>query len=118
MKLYNNFSMWVFGLIIAWWAGIEPFSPLLAILINLALVSFYVTRQYDFNFSWVALLLVLLHAKPTVLFYKHGFDILPTLAFFGAYNAFLMAQGTTLAREYKGKYNDTPDTVMEFIRQA
>jgi hypothetical protein len=38
--------------------------------------------------------------------------------FFGAYNAFLLAQGTTLTREYKGKYNDTPDTVKEFIHQA
>jgi hypothetical protein len=91
---------------------------LLAILINVALVSFYVTREYDFHFSWVALLLVLLHAKPTVLFYKHGLDIVPTLAFFGMYNAFLLAQGTTLIREYKGKYNRTPETVKEFILQA
>lgn len=118
MKLYNNFSIWVFGLIVAWWAGIEPFSPLLAVLLNLALVTFYVTREYDFHFSWIALILVLLHAKPVLLFTKHGLDIVPTLAFFAVYNAFLLAQGTNLMREYKGKYNDTPDTVVEFIHQA
>ena len=118
MKLYNNFSIWVFGLIVAWWAKLVPFSPLLLILTNLALVSFYVSRQYDFNFSWIALLLVLIHAKPVVLFHKDGLDLLPSIAFFAVYNAFLLAQGTTIAREYKRKYNDTPDTVKEFIHQA
>jgi len=118
MKLYNNFSIWVFGLICAWWAKLVPFSPLLLILTNLGLVSFYVTREYDFNFSWIALLLVVLHAKPLVLFHDHGFDVVPSIAFFGVYNAFLLAQGTNMVREYKAKYNDTPDTVKEFIRQA
>lgn len=118
MKLYNNFSLWVFGLICAWWVKLVPFSPLFLILTNLIWVGFHVSREYDFNFSWIALVLVLMHAKPAVLFYKHGLDIAPSVAFFVAYNAFLLAQGTNIVEEYRGKYDGPPESIKEFIHQA
>lgn len=118
MKLYNNFSVWVAALVGLWLLGLVPFSPLFLILINLVWVSFFVMRQYDLQVTWVALLLILLHAKPVYFFRHHDLDIPESLIYFGIYNVFLLLQRTNVVREYRKKYSGGPRNLLEFIEQA
>ena len=119
MKLYNNFAMWVGVVVTAWLFGLVKFSPLFLVLTNLIWVTAFASRLYDFHFSWIALVLILAHAKPMLLFDIHApLDLLPSLAVFGAYNLFLLAQGTNMVEVYTDKFDEKPRTIKQFMMMA
>ena len=119
MKLYNNFSLWVAAVVTLWWFGVLKFSPLFLVLTNLLWVTAFASREYDFHFSWIALILILAHAKPILLFDIHApMDLVPSLTVFAMYNLFLLAQGTNMVQAYSERYKDKPQTLKQFIEQA
>ena len=117
MKLYNNFAIWVAALVTAWFFGLVPFSPLFLVVTNVIWSTFFIAREYDMRLNWIALLLILVHAKPVYFFRHHDLDIPESLLFFLVYNAFLLLQGTNIVKEYSQKYDEPPNTIKTIINQ-
>jgi hypothetical protein len=118
MDFLKSFSVWVFGLVLAWYVGLVKFSPLLAILINLVLTFVFVRREYDFQMNGIALLIILIHAKPAYVLRHHPINLPETLLFLLVYNVFLWTQGTTMIKEYSTVYNKPVKSVRDFISQG
>jgi len=114
----KSFSVWVFAVFVLWWVKLVKFSPLLLLAIHLILSTFFVAKEYDYKITAVAVLIILIHAKPLYLVRHHPFDVKETLIVLALYNAFLYTQGTTMIKEYSNDYNKKPTNVKEFILQA
>jgi len=114
----KSFGLWVFAVFVLWWIKLVKFSPLLLLAIHLILSTFFVVKEYDYKITAVALLIILIHAKPLYLVRHHPFDVKETLIVLALYNAFLYTQGTTMIKEYSKDYSKKPTNVKEFILQA
>lgn len=118
MKIVNSLSTWVFAIIILWYFNIIKFSPLLIVIINLMLSTYFVGREYAWSVTFLSAFLVAIHAKPAYFFRHHPFAFQETFIILIIYNLFLAAQGTNVIQEYNEKYSKKPTTAMEVFNQT
>ena len=118
MKIINSLSTWVIAIIILWYMKIINFSPLLLVIVNLMLSTYFVGREYDWGASIISIFLIAIHAKPAYFFRHHPFAFTETFIILIIYNLFLKLQGTNLIQEYNEKYSKKPTTLPGILAQT
>jgi len=118
MKIINSLSTWVIAIIILWYMKIINFSPLLLVIVNLMLSTYFVGREYDWGASIISIFLIAIHAKPAYLLRHHPFAFQETFIILIIYNLFLKLQGTNVIKEYNEKYSKKPKTIKEVFAQT
>ena len=118
MKIVNSLSTWVFAIIILWYVKIINFSPLLLVIVNLMLSTYFVGREYDWGVTFLSAFLIAIHAKPAYFFRHNPFAFKETFIILIIYNLFLKFQGTNVMKEYNEKYSKKPKTIKEVFEQT
>jgi hypothetical protein len=109
---YNVFSYWGFILwLLSPWL---PFSVLLILVLNL--VGTFLFLSVARTSLSVATFLVLIHTVPVWFARKQPIQLIPTLAVFATYIAFLAAQGIGFTSVYGNLLREPPVTIHEYLK--
>lgn len=109
---YNVFSYWGFILwLLSPWL---PFSVLLILILNL--IGTFLFLSVARTSRQVALFLVFIHTLPVWFARQQPIQLIPTVAVFATYLAFLAAQGIDFTSVYGNLLREPPVTIHEYLK--
>ncbi len=112
---YNIFSYWTFIVWFLWLLG-SPFSPAVALVINLIMSIFFVALKYETT-TPAGLFIIATHSIPMYSIRNAGFDLKTFVVMYLLYSLWLDTQGLTPIGVYKKLLKEpSPVTVREFLK--